>query len=64
MKTTQPAITSVHTFTMTDGTLIKTTWHDTKAEAKARITSESSASVRSVHPDNIFGAFRAVTWHK
>jgi hypothetical protein len=64
MATTNRAITTVHTLTMADSTTVKTTWHDTKAEAQARLDGECTAEHRAVHTGGVLGNFRAVSWHK
>ena len=56
------AINTVHTMTMRDGTVVTTTWHNTKAVAKARIAAPTSATFRKVFPGGCLGAYRAVTW--
>ncbi len=56
------AIETVHTMTMRDGTVVTTTWHDTRAAAAARIAEPAIASWRKVLPGGCLGAFRAVTW--
>lgn len=68
MTNTNNAIDAVHTMTMTDGTVVTTTWHDDKASALARINAPSVASFRKVFDErttgSILGNFRAVTWTK
>jgi hypothetical protein len=63
---TNTAVDAVHTDTMNDGTLVTTTWHDTKAEAMTRIASVKGATFRKVFDERkrgaILGNFRAVTW--
>ena len=61
-KTNNDAIDSVHTMTMTDGTVVTTTWHNTKREALARIAAPTVAAFRKVLPGGVLGAYRAVTW--
>lgn len=56
------AIDTGHTMMMSNGTVVTTTWHDTNAEAKARIAQPSVASFRKVFPGSVLGNFRAVTW--
>ena len=58
------AIDTVHTLKMSDGRVITTTWHDTKAEANKRIknTAGRDPSHDRVLPDKILGNFKAVTW--
>jgi hypothetical protein len=58
------AIDSVHTMTMADGTVVTTTWHDTRAQANTRIAQPAAATFRKVFPCGILGNFRAVTWTK
>ncbi len=62
MNNANAAIDTVHTFTMSCGAVVTTTWHDTKAQAKARIAAPSCAKFRKVFACDILGAFRAVTW--
>jgi hypothetical protein len=56
------AIDTVHTMTLTDGTLVTTTWHDERKDAEARIAAVEGATFRKVFICNVLGAFRAVTW--
>lgn len=56
------AIDTVHTMTMRDGTVVTTTWHNTRREANARIAAPAVASFRKVFPGGVLGKFRAVTW--
>lgn len=59
---TNNAIDTVHTMTMSDGTVVTTTWHNTRREANARINAVAGATFRKVFPCGILGAFRAVSW--
>lgn len=61
---TNKAIDTIHTMTMRDGTVVTTTWHDTKAQANARIAQPEVASFRKVFKGGVLGNFRAVTWSK
>lgn len=57
------AIDAVHTMTMSCGTVVTTTWHDTLDQAEARAAQPAIASHRKVHEDRgVLGRFRAVTW--
>lgn len=58
------AIDTIHTMTMRDGTVVTTTWHDTKAEANERIQAPAVATFRKVFLGGVLGAFRAVTWSR
>lgn len=62
MTYTTHAVDCIHTLTMTDGSVVTTTWHDTRDAANARISEPYLASFRQVLPGGALGAFRAVTW--
>lgn len=53
-----------HPFTHKDGTVVTTTWHDTRRDALFRIATPKTATFRKVFHEkhNILGAYRAVTW--
>lgn len=63
-KEAKKAFEGVHTLSMPDGRVITTTWHNTRAQAKARIkdTMGRDPDYDRVFPDKVLGNFRAVTW--
>lgn len=58
------AIDTVHTLKMSNGRVITTTWHDTRAEANKRVKSTAGRDPKydRVLPDKVLGNFKAVTW--
>lgn len=58
------AIDTVHTLKMSDGRVITTTWHNTRAEANKRVknTAGRDPSKDRVLPGSVLGKFKAVTW--
>lgn len=58
------ALDTVHTMTMKDGTVVTTTWHNTRGAASSRIAKPRYATFRKVfhEPRGSLGPYRAVTW--
>lgn len=53
-----------HRYTMKDGTVVTTTWHESRVAANRRIKKPAVATFRKVfhEPRSALGPYRAVTW--